>query len=113
MVGGEREHPEAEPLGDGELIRASLARPERFGVVFDRHAGAVHGYLWRRAGAGPADELLGDVFCIAFERRAAFQFARVSARPWLYGIATNQLQHWWRGRARADAAYRRLAAGEI
>jgi RNA polymerase sigma factor (sigma-70 family) len=104
---------EPEDLDDGAVIRASLRDPERFGQIFDRHADAVHGYLWRRAGASAAGELLGDVFCTAFERRERFQLDRTSARPWLYGIATNHLQHWWRSRARADAAFRRVANAEV
>jgi RNA polymerase sigma factor (sigma-70 family) len=113
VVGGEAEDPGDGRFGDAEIVRQSLHRPDRFGLIFDRHADAVHRFLWRRAGPTPADELLGDVFCIAFERRAGFRFDRSSARPWLYGIATHQLQHWWRSRARADAAYRRVAASEI
>ena len=99
-------------MGDGATIRLSLREPDVFGLIFDRHADAVHGYLWRRAGANAADELLGDVFLTAFERRRTFEFERASARPWLYGIATNRLKHWWRSRARADAAYRRLPASD-
>ena len=104
--------PESERLGDGAVIRASLGDPEHFGLIFDRHADAIHGFLWRRAGAGAADELLSEVFCVGFERRARFELDRANARPWLYGIATHQLQHWWRGRARADAAYQRLGRAE-
>jgi RNA polymerase sigma factor (sigma-70 family) len=98
-----------EHLDDGAVIRLSLREPEAFGHIFDRHADALHGYLWRRVGAHPADELLGEVFCIAFECRDRFELDRSSARPWLYGIATNRIQHWWRSRARGDAAFQRAA----
>jgi RNA polymerase sigma factor (sigma-70 family) len=76
---------------DAETIRASLTDPERFGEVFDRHARALHSFLARRVGRGTADDLLSDVFRIAFERRNAFDVERADARPWLYGIASKLL----------------------
>ena len=38
-----------------------------------------------------ADSLLGELFRIAFEKRAGFDTERAEARPWLYGIASNLL----------------------
>jgi RNA polymerase sigma factor (sigma-70 family) len=73
---------------DAEIIRASWADPERFGSLFDRHAPAIHAFLARRVGRGTADDLLGDVFRIAFERRESFHVDRPDALPWLYGIAS-------------------------
>ena len=77
--------------------------------MFDRHAGVVFRFLVRRVGRDIADELLGEVFRIAFERRAAFDTDRPSARPWLYGIATNLVAKHWRGEARRLRATGQLA----
>ena len=96
------------PESDAAVIRASLDEPGRFGAIFDRHATVLFRYLVRRAGADEAEAILGDVFRIAFERRHAFQFERVSARPWLYGIATNLLAHHRRSEARRIGATARL-----
>ena len=74
------------------MLRRSSGRDpsrEAFGVVFDRHATSLYRYLLRRVGAGDADALNGEVFRIAFERRADYDPHRPDARPWLYGIATN------------------------
>jgi RNA polymerase sigma-70 factor (ECF subfamily) len=76
-------------LADADVIAASIDDPRHFAVLFDRHAGIVFRFLIRRVGRDAADELLGETFRIAFERRAAFDIFRPSARPWLYGIATN------------------------
>ena len=93
-----------DPQSDAACITASLAKPARFGLLFDRHAGVLYRYLARRVGAQEADALVGEVFRIAFERRATFDPAYESARPWLYGIATKLVA----GHRRREA--RRLAA---
>ena len=97
--------------GDAALIAQSLARPQVFAVVFDRHYDAVHGYLARRAGSDVADDLSAQTFTIAFERRASFRSdVASSARPWLFGIATNLLRNERRAERRALAALSDLAA---
>jgi RNA polymerase sigma-70 factor (ECF subfamily) len=100
---------------DAALIAASLDQPARFGPIFDRHATVLHRYLVRRIGADEADGLLGEVFRIAFEKRCTFDAARsssgsASARPWLYGIATNLVAKHRRSEARRYYAVARLAA---
>ena len=72
-------------LSDAAVITASLNEPSRFGVLFDRHATVLFRYLVRRVGAADAEGLLGEVFRIAFEKRANYDSQRPDARPWLYG----------------------------
>lgn len=98
---------------DAEVIAASLAAPARFGPIFDRHATALHRYLVRRLGPGEAEPMVGDVFRIAFERRASYDLGRPDARPWLYGIATNLVARHRRAEARRVRAIARLAAQRI
>ena len=101
---------EADGDGDGAAIACSLERPAAFAVVFDRHAAVIFRFLVRRVGRDTADELLGDTFRIAFERRTTFDVDRPSARPWLYGIATNLVAKHRRTEARRLRATARLAA---
>ena len=95
---------------DAAVINASLDDPGRFGTLFDRHATVVFRYLVRRVGVDDAESLLGDVFRIAFEKRANYDGERANARPWLYGIATNLLAHHRRAEARRIGATARLLA---
>ena len=99
-----------ESESDAAVIKASLAEPACFGELFDRHATLIFRYLVRRVGVDAAEPLLGDVFRVAFEKRAAYEAERLSARPWLYGIATNLLAHHRRSEARRIAATARLLA---
>jgi RNA polymerase sigma factor (sigma-70 family) len=95
---------------DAAVIAASITEPECFGGLFDRHATAMYRYFVRRVGADAADSLLGELFRVAFERRATYDTARADARPWLYGIATRLLAHHHRSEARRLRATARLVA---
>jgi RNA polymerase sigma-70 factor (ECF subfamily) len=94
---------------DAALIAASVDHPVEFGAIFDRHASALRRYLVRRLGPAESDDILGEVFRIAFERRATYDVTRLSARPWLYGIATNLVARHRRREARRIRAVAKLA----
>ena len=98
---------------DACAIAASLSEPSAFAVVFDRHAASLHRFLARRIEPADADSLLGEVFRIAFERRASFDTSRDSARPWLYGIATNLIARHRRSEARRLRAMASLASRRL
>src|SRR4051812_35548901 len=87
-----------EPIAgdDAGAVRRSLSDPAAFGEIFDRHYVAVHRYLHRRGGRDVADDLAGETFRIAFERRAQWSRTRRDARPWLLGIATNLVRRRFR-----------------
>ena len=95
---------------DAEVIGRSLAEPEAFGLLYDRHAATLLRFLGRRAGAKVAEALLGELFRIAFERRKTFDASRDTALPWLYGIGSNLLAKHRRGEARRLRASARMAA---
>ena len=65
-------------------------------------------YFVRRVGPDDADSLLGELFRIAFEKRASYDIERAEARPWLYGIASNLLARHRQGEARRLDATARL-----
>jgi RNA polymerase sigma-70 factor (ECF subfamily) len=92
---------------DAELIAISRASPESFAILFDRHAVAIHRYVARRMGAAEADDLLGQTFLLAFERRHRYDVSRAGALPWLYGIATNLVHRRRRDEVRQLRAYSR------
>lgn len=89
---------------DADLITTSLGQPEAFGQIFDRHAEPLLRFFVRRVGPAEAGGLVGDVFRIAFERRAAYDRGHSSAGPWLYGIGSNLLRTRRRTQARGFRA---------
>ncbi|RQW99427.1 RNA polymerase subunit sigma-70 [Micromonospora inaquosa] len=96
---------------DGELWqRARQGEAECFGVLFDRHGGAVRAFCARRTGSiDAADDLVSIVFLEAWRRRGEVELVDGNALPWLYGIARRTIQHRWRTAVRHRRALERLA----
>ena len=86
-------------MDDAGVIECSWREPQRFAVLFDRHAPHIYRYLARRVGCQVADDLLAETFLAAFARRDRYDLAFADARPWLYGIATKLV-----GQQRRDEA---------
>lgn len=95
---------------DSVLIAESRRVPERFGTLFERHAAEIHGYAARRLGIRAADDVMAETFLVAFRHRGRYDLSRDSARPWLYGIATNLIARHRRAEARAYRALARTGA---
>jgi RNA polymerase sigma factor (sigma-70 family) len=78
---------------DASLLAAALHDPDAFRELYERYAGAVHGYFVRRTGSrGTALDLTAETFAQAWLVRARFRDeANGSAAPWIYGIARNVL----------------------
>jgi RNA polymerase sigma factor (sigma-70 family) len=85
---------------DAAVIESSWREPERFAVLFDRHAPHIHRYLARRAGRQVADDLVAETFLAAFAKRDRYDLSHPDARPWLYGIANNLVGQHRRDEAR-------------
>ncbi|HVA19426.1 MAG TPA: RNA polymerase sigma factor [Solirubrobacteraceae bacterium] len=94
---------------DSELVRASVADPTAFEVLFDRHAAQMRGWLAGQVGGvESANDLLAETFAQAWRSRRRFSGEDPDAgAAWLYGIARNLLrQHYKRGRAQTTARRR-------
>lgn len=93
---------------DADIIESSLADPNAFGLIFDRHFGVISRYAERRAGRQVAEEIASETFVQAFRGRMRYDLARKNARPWLFGIATNLLSHHWRDEVTRLDAYSKV-----
>ncbi|HSF62236.1 MAG TPA: RNA polymerase sigma factor [Gaiellaceae bacterium] len=96
---------------DADCLARSIEEPRAFEALFDRHFGAVHAYLHRRAGRNIADELAAETFALAFEGRASCR-SKDNVLPWLYGIATNLLRRRRRVERRQLIAYARSGVND-
>ena len=93
---------------DGALMMQAVTSPASFLGIYERHASTLYRFFVRRVGADVGEDLLGELFRIAFERRAAFDPSRENALPWLYGIAANLVRHHRRSEARRLRAVARI-----
>ncbi|WP_433178301.1 RNA polymerase sigma factor [Actinoallomurus sp. CA-150999] len=98
---------------DAELIRRSWTDPERFAALFDRHHRPIHRYVARRLGTQVADDLVGETFLIAFQRRDTYDLSYSHALPWLYSIATSLVARHRRDEERYLRALRRTGADPL
>lgn len=100
-------------LTDAELIGQSRTHPDRFAALFDRHNRPIHRYVARRLGTQTADDIVGETFLIAFDRRATYDGARSSALPWLYSIATSLIARHHRDETRYLRALQRTGVDPL
>ncbi|MFG1955394.1 RNA polymerase sigma factor [Micromonospora sp. NPDC048830] len=99
----------AEQESDAWYVRASLADRSQFTVLYDRHSAALYRYAHGRVGAEFVDDVVSETFLVAFRRRHRYDVSRPDARPWLFGILTKEISHYWR---REQAHYRAMARSE-
>ncbi|WP_413775583.1 RNA polymerase sigma factor [Micromonospora sp. RTGN7] len=83
--------PAAAESTDAEIITASLAEPDRFGVLYERHAGVLHGYAYRRLGREAAEDVVAETFMKAFRARRTYDLRHSDARPWFFAIAIREI----------------------
>jgi RNA polymerase sigma-70 factor (ECF subfamily) len=80
-----------------------------FGVLFERHAGRIYNYCFRRTGDWAlAEDLTSATFLLAWRSSGRAPLQTESALPLLYGIATNALRNQRRSLRRGREAFARL-----
>jgi RNA polymerase sigma-70 factor (ECF subfamily) len=78
---------------------------QRFEAIYRDHAGAVRGYAMRRTSAAQADDVVAEVFLVAWRR---LEEIPADARVWLLGTARRVLANERRSSARRHALADRL-----
>jgi RNA polymerase sigma factor (sigma-70 family) len=103
------------PVSDSQLWgRIAEGDTDAFGDLYERHARAVYNFCFRRsANWAQAEDLVSEVFLVAWRRRGDIQLATGSggSLPWLLGVAVNVLRNSARSGRRAESAVRRLNGG--
>jgi RNA polymerase sigma-70 factor (ECF subfamily) len=95
---------------DAEVL---AGRPDGFGRLFDRYSRLLYGYCARRVGPDLAEDVVAETFLTALERRHRFDPGATTARPWLFGIATNLLRNHRRAEERGWRALARSGADPL
>ena len=85
-------------------------RIERFREIYDAHHGDLWRYCLRRtSSAAEAEDVLGDVFTVAWRRLDDVPRDDM-ARPWLFAVARNHVHNHWRRTSRDHATHLRLVS---
>ena len=90
-------------------LRAREGDGAAFGILFERHAGRIYNYCFRRtADWALAEDLTSATFLAAWRSLRRESLQAESALPLLYGIATNVLRNRRRSLKRGREAFSRL-----
>lgn len=82
----------------------------RFEALYRAHCGAVRSFVHRRVRSAAADDVVAEVFVVAWRR---LDKAPGDELPWLLGIARGVLANRRRGDSRQQALRDRLAASTV
>ena len=83
-------------------------REGRFTALYQNYAGEIHAYCIRRVPAGEAEDVVAEVFTVAWRRLD--EVDPTSVRGWLYGVARGVLSNSWRSSRRRNRLRERLVA---
>ena len=106
--------PGCDARSDSELLSATPADPDAFGVFYRRHVSAVLRLVTRRLGSAElAADVTAEAFAAALRGCRRFDPQLGSADAWLYGIVANQLGSAVRRGAAESRARRRLGMDPV
>jgi len=84
-------------------------RARRFARLYDSHYADVLRFVQRRAGPGPAEDVVHEAFLVAWRRFDDLPARDADARAWLFATARNCMLNARRGERRQDALTVRIA----
>ena len=86
-----------DPEQQSQLIEQCRNDPGAFGLVFDNWYKPVFGYLMRRtADYDLSRDIAAETFLKAFLKIGSFKWRGISLSAWLFRIATNELNQYYR-----------------
>jgi RNA polymerase sigma-70 factor (ECF subfamily) len=80
-----------------ELVKQAQKAPEAFTKLYDQYYPKIFGYVLRRtANLEVAQDITSETFLKALRKLWQFQWRNISFSPWLYKIATNEVNQYFR-----------------
>ncbi|MGZ3756399.1 MAG: RNA polymerase sigma factor [Mucilaginibacter sp.] len=85
------------PTQEAQLIEQCRIDPAAFGQVFDAWYTPIFGYIYRRtADYDLSKDIAAETFLKAFLKISGFHWRGISLSAWLYRIAGNELNQYYR-----------------
>ena len=80
-----------------ELVRQAQKAPDAFAQLYDQYYPKIFGYVMRRtANLEAAQDITSETFFNALRKLWQFQWRNISFSSWLYKIATNEINQYFR-----------------
>jgi len=79
------------------LLEKVKKDPKKFGVLFDQYYNKIFGYVLRRTlNYDLAGDVVAETFLKAFLKINSFKWQGISISSWLFRIATNEMNYYYR-----------------
>lgn len=80
-----------------ELIKQAQKDPQIFGQIYDQYYSKIFGYVLKRtANLEIAQDITSETFFKALKKLWQFRWRNISFSSWLYKIATNEINQYFR-----------------
>jgi RNA polymerase sigma-70 factor (ECF subfamily) len=91
-----------------ELIDSIKHNTENFSQLFKLYYKQIFGYILRRTGDfNAAADIASDSFFKAFSHIKNFSYTGISVKVWLYRIATNEVNQYFRNRQKHNSLFQK------
>lgn len=96
-------------MDEKDLLERIRQRPESFSELFRLYYKQIFGYIIRRTGSfDDTADIASDTFLKAFHNINNFRYTGISVKIWLYRIATNEVNLYFRNKQKHTSIFERI-----
>lgn len=99
-------------MTEAELLNRIKHNPAEFSELFKLYYKPIFGYVFRRTGVfDDTADIASETFLKAFRHINTFTYSGISVKVWLFRIATNEVNQYFRHKQKHDTLFLRLDTG--
>jgi RNA polymerase sigma-70 factor, ECF subfamily len=96
-------------MDENDLLNRIRSKPENFSELFKLYYQPIFGYVLRRTGSfDDTADIAADTFLKAFRSIHNFRYTGISVKVWLYRLATNEINLYFRFKQKNSAIFERI-----
>ena len=96
-------------MDEADLLNRIRNKPESFSELFKLYYQPIFGYIIRRTGNfDDTADIAADTFLKAFRNINNFRYTGISVKIWLYRIATNEVNLYFRHKQKHNSLFKRI-----
>jgi RNA polymerase sigma-70 factor, ECF subfamily len=101
-------------MSDSEILEHIKENSQNFAILFNLHYHDIFGYIFRRiADFDLSKDIASDTFYKAFTSIKHFEYRGISIKVWLYRIATNEINLYFRHKRKQSFISEKLNNNEL
>lgn len=96
-------------MDESDLLKRIRSKPENFSELFKLYYKPIFGYILRRTGNfDDTADIAADTFLKAFRNIHNFRYTGISVKIWLYRIATNEMNLYFRFQKKQSSIFEQM-----